>query len=107
MTKMNMIDWSKAEAKKLSSRGSQPRGRDTSANLQSWGDYAKANSVNQNKIKAQSKRDLAHDGDGRESDWSKTDWRVPQKDSEGSGWAPISKTTARNCYTGPGGSKRD
>jgi hypothetical protein len=58
--------------------------------------------------KAQSKRDLAPvTPKGRDDNWnSGDDWRVPQRKSEGRGWADMRRTTADNTYTGKGGSKR-
>lgn len=54
-------------------------------NLNKWASYAKQNSFDQRKSKAQSKRDLAPAGRGdREDDWSDK-WQVPQAKSEGRG----------------------
>jgi hypothetical protein len=42
---------------------------------------------------------------GRENDWKADDWREPQRQSEGGGWADMKPTTADNTFTGKGGTK--
>jgi len=88
------------------SMASQPKGLGKKANLADWKAYSDANSVNYRPIKAQSKRDLSID-DGPKHEWSKDNWRVPQKQEEGKGWVHYSEVSKTNSYTGKGGSRRD
>jgi hypothetical protein len=52
------------------------------------------------------KRDIGSEGANAEyAAHDVKDWKQPQRNSEGRGWANAKATTADNTYTGKGGSK--
>jgi hypothetical protein len=74
-------------------------------NLDKSANYAKRNSYGDNKRQCRDQLGPAGRHDA-ENDWS-DDWKQPQKDKEGPGWADMKATTADNTYTGDKGTKRD
>ena len=81
-----------------------PDGIGNKSNLKDWADYAMGNSYMPDK--AQLRHDLGTEG--ANADYAAhdvEDWKQPQKQEEGRGWAKASEND--NTYTCKGGSKRD
>jgi hypothetical protein len=79
-------------------------GLPTQNNLDRWHNYAKQNSYGDSK--PQRRDQLLRSG----AESAKTIGpmtQVPQRNSEGRGWADMKATTADNTYTGKCGTKRD
>ena len=77
-------------------------GLPTDNNLGKWADYVQRNSYGDNK--RQCREQLAPAGrHDAENDYPDK-WQVPQRKSEGRGWADMKPTTADNTFTG---NKRD
>jgi len=93
----------------MSVKGSRSTGTANKSNRAGWADYAKRNSYKCDNGELKDKLDANASGGprGRENDWSKDDWKVPQQKSEGRGWAKPTSDLSDNTYTGKGGSKRD
>ena len=79
-------------------------GKPTADNLKAWANYAKGNTY----IRDKSEAGHTLGTDGCDQDIVEGLPPLPrQKDSEGKGYAPVDKVTARNTYTSnDGGTKR-
>ena len=87
-----VILWPKAIQEKIRSI----KGIGNKENLKDWADYAKSNSYIRDK--AEARHNIGTEG--CEKDLAEGLPPLPrQRDSEGKGYAPIDKVTARNTYT--------
>ena len=74
----------------------QPNGLANKKNLTDWAEYARSKSLDQEPIKAQSRRDLSPDSELPEHAWKK-------ETGMGQGWHHWSDQAEGNWFTGKGG----